>query len=311
MTRAFPVGRRGAAITLAALAAFATTALAAEDVPFLSGRVNDYAHLLSDDEHGRLETKLAELEKTTGAQVAVLTVDTLGDEPIEDYAMRVVETWKLGQKEKNNGVLLLVAKADRKMRIEVGYGLEGVLTDAKCSRIIAELMRPRFRSGEFGAGIDAAADAIGGFIRGESPLPAEAPAGGSGQELPLGGKLLFAAVFTLVVGLFSVFAVFMPGCQAWFLYAFLMPFYFAFPMAFAGPPVGVAMLVAWVVGFPVAKLLLGKTAGGRAWVKRHPGWASIATSGGHGRSGGGWSSSGGSFSGGGGSFGGGGSSGSW
>jgi uncharacterized protein len=290
----------------------AASSPAATEVPFLSGRVNDYAHLLSDDERGRLETKLAELETKTGAQVAVLTIDTLGDEPIEDFAMRVVETWRLGQKKKNNGVLLFVAKADRKMRIEVGYGLEGVLTDAQCSRIIAELMRPRFRAGEFGAGIDAAADAIGGFIRGESPLPAEAPAGRSGQDLTLGGRLLFAAIFTLVVGAFSLVAVFLPGCQSWFLYAFLMPFYFAFPTAFAGLPIGVATLGAWLVGFPIAKLLLARTAGGRGWLKRHPGWAGIGTSSGHGgRSGGGWSSSGGGFSGGGGSFGGGGASGSW
>jgi uncharacterized protein len=305
--------RRGCRVAGSLLIAAFAAAAAATDVPFLSGRVNDYAHLLSDAERSGLEARLADLEKHTGAQVAVLTVDTLGDEPIEDYSIRVVETWKLGQKGKNNGVLLLVARNDRKMRIEVGYGLEGALTDAACSRIIDELMRPRFRAGEFGPGIDAAAGAIAGFIRGESPLPAEAPPGTGGQELSLGGRLLFAAVFTLVVGLFSVLAVFMPGCQAWFLYAFLMPFYFAFPTAFAGMPVGIAMLGAWVVGFPIAKLLLGKTTGGRAWLKRHPGWASIVTSSGHhGGSGGGWSSSsGGGFSGGGGSFGGGGASGSW
>jgi uncharacterized protein len=309
-------GRRGGRLPFVALAvAVAGAAFAATEVPFLSGRVNDYARLLSDDAHGRLESTLAEIERTTGAQVVVLTVETLGDEAIEDYSMHVAETWKLGQKGKNNGVLLVVARDDHKMRIEVGYGLEGALTDAQCSRIIAELMRPRFRDGDFAGGLDAAVTAIGGFIRGENPLPAEAPAGQHGQELSLGGRLLFAAVFTVVVGVFSLLAVFMPGCQAWFLYAFLMPFYFAFPMAFGGLPVGVGMLGAWVVGFPVAKLLLGKTAGGRAWLKRHPGWATIAASGGHGGSSHGWSSGGGfssgGFSGGGGSFGGGGSSGSW
>ncbi len=303
--------RRAGACALVVVVAVAGLAVAASEVPFLAGRVNDNARLLSDDAHGRLEATLADIETKTGAQVAVLTIETLGDESIEDYSMHVAETWKLGQQGKNNGVLLVIARDDHKMRIEVGYGLEGVLTDARCSRIIAELMRPRFRDGDFGGGLDAAVGAIGAFIRGEDPLPAEAPAGRSGQDLSLGGRLIFAGVFTLVVGLFSVFALFMPGCQAWFLYAFLMPFYFAFPMAFGGVPVGIAMLGAWVVGFPVAKLLLGKTAGGRAWLKAHPGWASFARSGGHGGSGSGWSSGGGGFSGGGGSFGGGGASGSW
>jgi uncharacterized protein len=311
-------GHRWTALALAGvlLAASPRAAVAAaeSDVPFLTGHVNDYAHLLSEPARSRLETSLAELEAKTGAQVAVLTVDTIGDESVEDYSMRVAETWKLGQKGKDNGVLVLVAKDDHKMRIEVGYGFEGTLTDARCERIVAELMRPRFRDGDFAGGLDDATNAIGGFVRGENPLPAVSPTGPTGEPLGWPGRLLALAIFALVVGGVSLVATFSSGCQAWFIYVFLMPFYFAFPAGFATPSAGVAMLAAWVICFPIAKLWLGKTHAGRTWVKSHPVWSSIAAGSAGGSGSHGWSSSDGSsggFSGGGGSFGGGGASGSW
>jgi uncharacterized protein len=295
---------RAVLVALALLAA--VPSLAAVEVPFLSGRVNDTARMLSDEQRQRVEAILAELEQATGAQGAILTIDTLDGEAIEDFSLRVAETWKLGQKGKDNGVLVLVARDDRKMRIEVGYGLEGALTDALSSRILDEVMRPRFRAGDFGGGIEAGTNAIARTIRGEQALPAEAPTGQSFADAPWWGRAFGLGMFVLVVGIFSVVAVFGPGCQSWFLYVFLMPFYLAFPAALVAPWFGAVMLALWLVTFPVLKLWLGRSTAGRAFLKRHPGWAKIGTS-----SGGSGRSSSGGFSGGGGSFGGGGASGSW
>jgi uncharacterized protein len=293
---------------LAAGVLLAAASFAAVEVPFLAGRITDGARLLSEEQRAGVESALADLERDTGAQMAVLTLDTLDGESIEEFSLRVAETWKLGQRGKDNGVLVLVAKDDRKMRIEVGYGLEGVLTDALCSRILDEVMRPRFRAGDFGGGIAAAADVIARTVRGEQALPAEAPEGQRLSDAPWWGRLLGLGLFALVVGTFSLLAVFGPGCQSWFLYAFLMPFYLAFPAALVSPWFGAATLALWVLGFPAAKLWLARSPAGRAFRKRHPGWTTFAASSGRGSGGG---SSSGGFSGGGGSFGGGGASGSW
>ena len=116
---------------------------AALDVPYLSGRVNDQAGLLGDSFETGLDGRLGQLEEETGAQVAVLTIVSLEGDPIEDYSIRVVETWKLGRTGADDGVLILIVRDDRRMRIEVGYGLEGVLTDAQAGRIIDRLMASR------------------------------------------------------------------------------------------------------------------------------------------------------------------------
>jgi uncharacterized protein len=281
-----------------------------KDVPYLAGHVNDTAGLLPQGDKDRLEGKLVELEKATGAQVAVLTVPSLDGEVLEEYALRVAETWKLGRKDVDDGVLFLIARDDRKMRLEVGYGLEPRLTDALTKRILDNLVRPHFKSGNFAGGIEAGVDAIAGTIQGQDVVPAEAPPGGqSVTDLPIAARLGGLAIFSLVVGVFSLLAVINTGCQSWFLYLFLMPFYAAFPVALLGPAVGWIPIVAWVFGFPLLKLWLGKTPGGRSFLKAHPALTTFAA--GSGRSSGGWSSGGGSFSGGGGSFGGGGSSSSW
>jgi len=128
----------------------ASTALAL-DVPRLTGRVNDYADLLSSDAEIRIEQKLAMLEKDTGAQVAVLTIQSLEAESLEEYSLRVAETWALGRGDQDDGALLLIARNDRKMRLEVGYGLEPTLTDIMSKRILDQVLRPRFRAGDFDA----------------------------------------------------------------------------------------------------------------------------------------------------------------
>ncbi|HQT96131.1 MAG TPA: TPM domain-containing protein, partial [Thermoanaerobaculaceae bacterium] len=115
---------RSRALPLLVAALLATPLAAAVEVPFLSGHVNDTAAMIPAGVREQIETKLAAFEKTTGAQVVVLTVPSLNGEPIEDYSIKVAQTWKLGRKGVDDGVLFLVARDDRRMRIEVGYGLE-------------------------------------------------------------------------------------------------------------------------------------------------------------------------------------------
>lgn len=304
-----------AALVLPALVALAAGAVALE-VPYLSGRIVDLAQMLPDDARARLEAKLEEFEQKTGAQVAVLTVPSLEGDSLEDFSMRVAETWKLGREPADDGVLFLVAKNDRKMRIEVGYGLEPKLTDLVSGRILDNLVRPKFRGGDFAGGIEAGVDAILGTLEGLDVVPASAPR--APQELS--GRLVGFLVYLVVTGVFSAIALFSSGPPSWFLYVFLMPFHLLFPMILH-PRLGVALLGIWAIGFPLFKLWARVTGRAKRWMAKWPapaspgsaarrgGWGGFLGGGG----GGGWSSGGGGggFSGGGGSFGGGGSSSSW
>jgi uncharacterized protein len=138
------------------------------DVPALRGRVNDYAGLLPSARAQALEQRLAQFENETGHQIAVLTIPSLEDEDIEGFGIRVAENWKIGKKKFDNGAILMVAHKDKRLRIEVGYGLEGVLPDAIASRIINEVIVPRFQSGDFPGGIEAGVDAMIKITRGEA-----------------------------------------------------------------------------------------------------------------------------------------------
>src|SRR3954470_11362000 len=142
-------GRLSVALFLVVLSAFAAVAKSPPAFPPLSGRVVDAANVLKPEDRGTLEQKLKANEDKTTAQVVVATVPSLGGLTIEDYANRLYRQWQLGQKDKNNGALLLVAPNERKVRIEVGYGLEGALTDALTKVIIATAMAPRFKQGDF------------------------------------------------------------------------------------------------------------------------------------------------------------------
>jgi uncharacterized protein len=303
---------RAAAMTAVAL--LTVLPAAAKEVPYLSGRLVDEAGLLSATARQRIEGELAALEGQAGDQVAVLIVASLAGEPLEDYSVKVAQTWKLGQKGKSNGVLLFISRDDRKMRVEVGYGLEGTLTDLRSHEILDEVIRPRFQQGDFDGGVEQGVDAIVKILHGQ-PLPPRpaAPAAGAAQ-MPLAGRLLFGALFCFIIGIFSFFAVASRGCQSWFLYLFLTPFYIAFPIAFAGPAVAAVLTAVWLIGFPIVKLLR-RGEEGKTPAKGEKGgfWGGLAAGAGGGGffSGGGFSSSGGGFSGGGGSFGGGGSSGGW
>ena len=143
-------------------------------MPPLSGRVVDQTGTLSSGDIASLTQTLKDFETRKGSQIAVLIVPTTAPETIEQYSIRVAEAWKIGRKKIDDGAILVVAKDDRKLRIEVGYGLEGALTDVTAKRIIDEIITPKFRSGDFAGGISAGVDRIIGVVDGE-PLPAPAP----------------------------------------------------------------------------------------------------------------------------------------
>jgi uncharacterized protein len=300
--------------------------LFAYDVPFLTGRVNDYAGILSAETVQRLSDTLKAHEDRTGNQVVILTISSLNGENLEDYANTVFNTWKLGQKEKNNGILILIIPNDRSMRIEVGYGLEPVLPDLLASRIIREVMTPKFKDGDYNGGISDGVSLVVGILNGGSmPDKASGNEEASGKsnfarmdepDLPLTQRLLFGAFIFGIIGLFTMIGVFTPGGSSWFLYFFLIPFWAMFPIIVVGTHGALICLISYMVLFPVSKLFLRNT----NWYKKAKkdlktkGHASIGgfviNSGGSGGSS--WSSGGGSsFSGGGGSSGGGGASGSW
>jgi len=285
------------------------------EVPYLTGRVMDDANILSSTTINDLDQMLASYEQRTTNQFAVLTIHTLDGESLEDFSLRVAETWKLGKKGTDNGALLLIVKDDRKLRIETGYGLEASLTDAVCSYIINNEITPHFKDGDFDAGVRSGVEAMIRAADGKLDMT-EKSIVRSNFEGDTWGALLFALLWFSIVGLFTIFAVFSPGCAGWFLYAFLVPFYAAgsFVLSTAIGPVAMLIFAVYLFGMPVLRIMIPKTAWGKKLATKFTS-SGFATRGGW--SSGGWStggssfSSGSSFSGGGGSFGGGGSSGSW
>lgn len=152
------------ALLLAGL--FLGSPLCALEVPTLKGRVNDYADILSDAAERQLETVLADLERSDSTQIVVLTITSLKGDGLEDFSIRVAEQWKIGRKENDNGAILLISKQDRKIRIEVGYGLEGKLTDLMSGRIIRNVIAPHFKSGDFDEGVLQGVSAMIGTVKG-------------------------------------------------------------------------------------------------------------------------------------------------
>ncbi len=276
----------------------------AKDVPPLAGRVNDTANLIPLDQRQRIEAQLAQFEQQTSNQVSVLTVESLDGEEIADYANKVGRAWGLGQKGKDNGALLLVSKNDRKMRIEVGYGLEPVLTDLQTSIIQNQVIIPYFKKGDFGGGIEAGVTAILSTIQGKEVTPApEAQPSGGGGESSWPGILIFG-LFAL--GPFILNAI---RSGSWIVYLVMLPILF-FLGSLAGLTMGLIAAGVWLVLFPILRMILPKGPALGSSRRRSGGW--WMGPGGFGGGGGGFSGGGGGgFSGGGGSFGGGGSSSSW
>lgn len=267
----------------AGLLLFSAVVFAADEVaiPPLQQRVTDLTQTLSANEQAALESKLAQFEQQKGSQIAILLIPTTQPEAIEQYAIRVAEAWKLGRKGVDDGILILVAKEDRKMRIEVGYGLEGIVPDSIANQVILDAMKPRFKQDDFYGGLDAATDQLIARINGEplaEPPQRQASQGDWGDLLPmlLFGGLLVGGVLRAIFGNFLGGAVNggLVGAAVWLL--------------------GGGMLIAIVIAF-IAFLLT--MSGGLGMLNGYSG-------------GGGFGGRGG-FSGGGGGFGGGGASGDW
>jgi len=279
-----------------------------QPVPPLTARVTDLTGTLTADQQTALEQKLAAFEAAKGSQLAVLIVPTTHPEEIEQYSIRVVDQWKLGRgsvggKKVDDGALLLVAKDDHRVRIEVGYGLEGVLTDAMSNRIISETIAPAFREGNFYEGIDAGLDQMMKLIQGE-PLPPPEHSWQSGQHHS-GGSILPQLLFAVLVGSVVMRAIFGRTVGS-----FLTGLGAGALVWIAG--YAAALAAAAALGAFLLTMLMG--------LARPSGWSSYPRSGGVGGGwggfgggfgGGGFGGGGGGFSGGGGGFGGGGSSGSW
>lgn len=297
------------------------------DIPYLTGRVVDNAHIIADSTFKSLENQLKAHEDATTNQIVILTVPSLEGESIEDFANKVFNVWKLGKKDKDNGILIVVVPGEHRMRIEVGYGLEGSIPDVMAGRIIQNIMAPRFRNGDFNGGITDGVKAVLSVLEGKELPPVSNAEESSGSspvsnfadlekpQMPVTTRILIGAFIFGILGLFTVIGIFTPGA-GWFLYLFLIPFWSMFPVAVLGSKGALICFITYLVLFPAAKLYLKTT----PWYKKankdmkKKGKASIGGfmfSGGG--SGGSWSSGGssGGFSGGGGSSGGGGASGSW
>ncbi|MBK7650036.1 MAG: TPM domain-containing protein [Flammeovirgaceae bacterium] len=191
------------------------SAFAQKAVPDLwNMRVHDDAHVLKQETIDALEKKLKVYEDSTSNQIAILILSSLDGESIEEYSMRVAEKWALGQKEKDNGVLLLIAVDDHAMRIEVGAGLEGVLTDALCSRIIRNEMAPNFRRADFDSGVTAAIQAIvagiGGEYKGDDTSDI--------TELTPTVRILIGLGIYAVLSIFAFFALIIDDEWGWYAY---------------------------------------------------------------------------------------------
>lgn len=276
------------------------TAQAEVAVPPLKQRVTDLTNTLEAAQIQALDTRLAAFESGKGSQIAVLLLPTTEPETIEEFGIRVADAWKLGRKGVDDGVLLLVAKDDRKLRIEVGYGLEGALNDATAKRIVSEVITPYFKRGEFYSGIDAGVSAIIKVVEGEPlPAPVQYSATYSGDvegsfEIVLGAAFMIFMVGNIILrqllgrlpsGLIVGGLV---GALAWVM---LLSLFWAI----------VAALVAFLFS-----LIFGASGLGSHFPS---GWSSSGGRGGWGSGGGNFG--GGGFGGGGGSFGGGGASGGW
>jgi len=273
-------------------------ALVAADIPPLKSRVTDLTNTLNEQQRAALEQTLAEFEARKGAQIAVLMVPTTQPETIEQYAVRVQEAWQLGRKGVDDGVVLVVAKNDRKLHFEVGYGLEGILPDAIAKRIIENDVVPRFKEGDFYGGIRAGVDRIMRIVEGEKLPPPiahthpKAEGFDPGWIIPLfilvliGGGIL-RALFGRFLG--SGIIGTLAGVAGWAILGSLIA------------ALGIGFIV-FVFGLAGGASLGG---GRRGW--GGGGWSSGGFGGGSWGGGGG----GGGFSGGGGSSGGGGASGSW
>ena len=178
----------------------------AAKIPVPRGYVNDYGNMISSSAEADLVAKLKSFEETDSTQLVVLTVPSLEGEPIEDYSISVAEAWKIGQKTKDNGILFLVSREDRKMRIEVGRGLEGKLTDLTAGRIIDLVVKPKFKAEDYDGGFTAGVSALIDATRGEFTADRRTPSNGQESYVPFAGEIPSWFAFLMLMGFFALFA---------------------------------------------------------------------------------------------------------
>ena len=310
--------------SLALLLAFVwtLTAIAQPAVPALTGRVVDNAAVLSTDTENQIAALLKLHEDSTSNQVVVLTIGSLEGAVLEEYSLEVARTWQIGQEGRDNGVLLLIAYVDRKIRIEVGYGLEGDLPDILAKRIIDNDITPYFRNQDFDGGTLNGVLAILGTIEGTyEPVEVDE----NFENAPLFIRLIFGLMF-MGMPMFALYAsIFQSGCQKWFLLIFFIPFLLVGGTVLIPPYGGAVITVLVILGYIWFQWHISRSP---KWEKYREamkkaketgkavpvviGGRTIQVGGRPSSSGGsGWSSGGGGFSSGGGSFGGGGASGGW
>lgn len=290
-------------------------------VPFLSGRINDYAGILSSTVKANIENSLREHEEETSNQVVILTVLSTEEESIESFSIKVAESWKIGQKGKDNGVLLVVALNDRKVRIEVGYGLEGTLTDYICSLIIRNDIIPHFKIANYEKGIEEGTLSIIKAIEG-TYKPEINDSIKTDTKMPIVMRIIMGLFVYSIISIFTFVGLFSKGAMGWFLYIFLIPFWFAFSIPIFGFNPAVVIIIIYLIIYPVFKIIFHLflrntdfyskfviTSNSSSVCNSNYSYSDSSYSSNDYSSGSGFSSSG--FSGGGGSFGGGGSSGSW
>jgi len=274
------------------------------DVPRLQGYVNDYAGMISPPAKLKIEEGLRAFEQSDSTEIVILTVPSLEGENIEEFSIKVAEAWKIGQQQRDNGILLIVSKQERKIRIEVGRGLEGKLTDLMAGRIIDQVIKPRFKQGDFDGGFITGTSALVDATRGEFKAeqgPVQRRQKGFPPFLTF---LLFFGIFVLILGSFSRILGGIAG-------AIGLPSLVHLTVVPAGIlPTILLALVGFGSGFFLSNLfsLGGSRRGGH---RNHGGGFFYGPWVGGSSIGGGGGFSGGGFSGGGGSFGGGGASGNW
>jgi uncharacterized protein len=193
-----------------------TSTVSAFEVPTLTGPVMDQAGLLQARTQQSLEDDIYQFKEKTGAQIQVLIVKTLNDEPIENVTIQIFDKWKLGDEKKDTGILFLVAAADKKMRIEVGQGLEGSVPDVIAKRIIVEVVRPFFQRGQFDVGIQAGVASIEHYI-----TTGDASFLDNNQNAPKKGKIPVQYLLFGFVGIFIILFMFSPALALQLLFALL------------------------------------------------------------------------------------------
>ena len=269
----------GSALRLLAVVGIVCAGTAsAQDLPAPVGKVNDFAQVLEGSQRDTLETQLAELERATSAEVAVVTVRTLGGRSVEDYATALFNAWGIGKKDRDNGVLILVAMEDRAMRIEVGYGLEGVLPDGLAGSIIRQSFLPRFRDDDYRAGILEGTARVVEIVRRNEPLTADERAAldrAASDEGKTWGLTAFAGIF-VGLGAFSLGTAAGARVVVQLLFGVCFTVGALYLSRFIAPQAGVVALTLFAIGLIVIGFVLGRrpkwrrslrgTRGGSGWI---------------------------------------------